>query len=67
MFGLNFADKTEVWQTDLEMSWSGVNDLVVGDTNGDGLAEILTFGSQTYDGRVHVMDGRTGAVKAIFR
>ena len=56
VIGLNFDEKFEVWRTDLGESWSG-----------DGLMEVVTFGSWTYDGRIHVIDGLTGALRSVFR
>ena len=67
VIGLNFDEKFEVWRVDLGESWSGVHELVAGDVDGDGLMEVVTFGSWTYDGRIHVIDGLTGALRSVFR
>jgi hypothetical protein len=56
-----------VWRTDLGDSWNGVNDLQVGDVDADGVLEVVTFGSRTYDGRIHVMDGLSGRIESVFR
>jgi hypothetical protein len=49
------------------MSWNKVHDLLVADVDGDGVMEVVTFGSNTYDGRIHVMDGLSGKIESVFR
>ena len=62
-FAFDFYSKEEIWSKENGDSWSGVNALVAGDVDMDGSGEVITFGSRTYDGRVHVMNLDDGNLK----
>ncbi len=67
VFGVDFDIKEEIWRTVLPATISGVQDLLAGDLDGDGAVEVVIFGSDTRAGQIHVLDGLTGAIKAVFR
>jgi hypothetical protein len=67
VFGVDFDTKEEIWRTVLPATISGVQDLLAGDLDGDGRVEVVTFGSDTREGQIHVLDGLTGAIRAVFR
>jgi hypothetical protein len=55
----------QVWRT--SAASGGVSNLLVADIDTDGVMEVVTFGSGSGGGRIHVIDGLTGVVESVFR
>jgi outer membrane protein assembly factor BamB len=62
VFGVDFDTKEEIWRNVLPATMSGVQDLLAGDLDGDGTVEVVTLA-----GQIHVLDGLTGTIRAVFR
>ncbi len=62
VFGVDFDTKEEIWRTALPAKMVGVQDLLAGDLDADGTVEVVTL-----TGQIHVLDGLTGTIRAVFR